>query len=131
MDRIQDYFLDKGQVYLSRLYQALLATGYYGLLRMGELTSGMHPIKAYNVFLVRHKKKFQIVLQSSKTHPEADLPKKVTIIRTEGTDSALMTSCAHCPFEILHQYIWDRGTCKTVNDPFFIFKDGSQCDQDI
>ena len=68
LDKIYDYFLDRGQGYLSMLYQAILAKGYYGLLRVGELTSGTHLIKAYNVHVGRLKNKFKIVLESSKRH---------------------------------------------------------------
>ena len=66
LDRIENFYLDRGQVYLSRLYRAIISTGYYSMLRIGELTSGSHPILADNVHAGKNKHKFQIVLRSSK-----------------------------------------------------------------
>ena len=38
-----------GQEYLARLYKAITITGYYGLLRIGEMMTGTHPILACDV----------------------------------------------------------------------------------
>ena len=43
------YYESEGQDYLAALYCALFAAGYYGLLHVGELTSGEHPVFATNV----------------------------------------------------------------------------------
>ena len=43
-DKIQVYFGCRGQIYLAHLYRAIISTGYYGMLRVGELTSGAHPM---------------------------------------------------------------------------------------
>ena len=76
---LEDYFLDHNQVYLAAFYKAMLATGYYGLLRVSEMAKGEHPIFAEDIFIARHKLKIKIVLCSSKTHTRADLPQKITI----------------------------------------------------
>ena len=71
------------------------------------------------------QKNFQIVLESSKTHTVADLPQKVTILGSEKSKNPLTKYSAHCPFEILRQYIDAWGSCRMINDPFFIFRNGT------
>ena len=39
---IKDIFLDNGQPFLASLYQALFATTYFGLFRIGEVTCSPH-----------------------------------------------------------------------------------------
>ena len=56
------------QPYLCCLYRAIFITGYFGLLRIGELTSGPHVVKACDVHLGRNKNKMMFVLHTSKTH---------------------------------------------------------------
>ena len=46
VDKLDDRFLEEGQPYFNILYKALIIMGYYGLLRVGELTSGSHPVLA-------------------------------------------------------------------------------------
>ena len=72
LDKIQQWFIDEGQLYLAKLYRAMVAIAYYGLLRVGEITSGTRPIFACDVFVVKNKDKFQLVLRSSKTHTRAN-----------------------------------------------------------
>ena len=72
-----------------------MVTGYYGLLRAGELTAGSHPIMAHSVFVAKNKKKFQIILHSSKTHGPSDLPQKITILGSESQD---FIERRYCPF---------------------------------
>ena len=42
LDKVFNYFNNKNQIYLRKLYMAALITGYYRLLRIGELTTGTH-----------------------------------------------------------------------------------------
>ena len=56
------------QSYLCCLYKAMLATGYFGLLMVGEIASGTHPVLAPDVHLGINKKKVVFVLRTSKTH---------------------------------------------------------------
>ena len=67
------------QVYLRLMYQAMLAIGYYGLLRIGELTLSQHTIKAKDIHVGQNKDKIMIVLYSSKTHDEGSIPQKIKI----------------------------------------------------
>ena len=60
------YFGD--QPYLACLYRALFASAYYGLLRVGELTSDDHPVLAKDIHIGMNKKKFLFILRTSKTH---------------------------------------------------------------
>ena len=45
------------QPYLVHLYTTLFSTSYYGLFRVGELTSGTHPVKVADIHIARNKKK--------------------------------------------------------------------------
>ena len=62
------------QPYLESLYLALFAIGYYGLLRVGEITLGPHVIKAKNIFISHSKLKLLIILYTSKTHNQGLRP---------------------------------------------------------
>ena len=80
----------------------MVATGYYGLLRIGELTAGTHSILACNVLTAKNKNKIQLVLKTSKTHAEANYPQKVTIVKnvTEESKCTSSKSNKYCPYEI-------------------------------
>ena len=65
------------QPYLITMYSAMIALGYYGLLRIGELTESPHVIKAMNVNISRNKEKILIHLYSSKTHGAANRPQTI------------------------------------------------------
>ena len=63
-------FHDHPQPYLAVMYKSLLATAYYGLFRVGEITAGSHPIKARDVHIGENKCKMLFILRSLKTHCE-------------------------------------------------------------
>ena len=67
-------FQKSNQPYLEAMYLALYALGYYGLMRVGELTDSCHVVKMANVYLATNKDKLMIVLYTSKTHDESDGP---------------------------------------------------------
>ena len=52
------------------MYKAVLAMGYFGLMRVGELVEakGNHTIKLKDVHISSRNKKIVTVLHSSKTH---------------------------------------------------------------
>ena len=62
-----DTYMD-GQPYLAALYASLFSTVYFGLFRVGELTTGSHPVMVSNVHLGRNKRKVLFVLIISKMH---------------------------------------------------------------
>ena len=72
------------QFYLRTLYQTMMLLGYYGLLRIGEMTASSHVIKAKNVHISVNKNKLLLVLYSSKTHGKADRPQKIKIEANES-----------------------------------------------
>ena len=126
LDKIEDYFMDKNQPYLCSLYRAMISTGYYGLLRVGELASGTNPILACNLHYARNKHKIQIVLKSSKTHTIANQPQKVTIVKNESFNSVISSrSSKYCPSEILMTYLSQRDLRDNDKEPFFVFRDAT------
>ena len=119
LDRIQDYYMEHSQPYLAKMYRAIVSTGYHGLLRVGELTTGAHPILCCNVITAKNKRKIQIILRSSKTHSESDLPQKITIVSVDRMDTAIN----YCPFKLINEYIEVRPKYLTDEEHFFVFSD--------
>ena len=120
-DKIESKYLNNGQIYLCSLFKAVLLTGYYGLLRIGEIATGAHPILACNIHVAKGKKKIKIVLKSSKKHP----PQSITIIKNSNNRISGPAPTRHCPYLALKTYLKARGNYDTDNDPLFIFRDGS------
>ena len=92
------FYKNKGQRYLRVLYQAILSTAYYGLFRVGELTSGSHPVLARKVFIASNKKKFSFVLETSKTHWKNNKPQTIKISSQKykkGTKNNLKLPCLY------------------------------------
>ena len=56
------------QPYLETMYKTIFLLAYYGLFRIGELTTGQHPVKAKDVHIGQNKEKMLFILHSSKTH---------------------------------------------------------------
>ena len=110
------------QPFLCTLYKAILALGYYGLMRVGELACGDHVIKASNIHMGTNKKKILIVLFTSKTHDLSMKPQKVKIQEMKNFSAKIRH---FCPFQLVHDYITSRGRYKDLNEQFFIFRDGS------
>ena len=125
-----EHFLGEGQVYLAHLYRALFSTAYFGLFRIGELTTGSHPIKAVDVQIAQNKKKVLFILRSSKTHWFDDKPQIVKISNTPINEidqkklkCTRSVSPMPCPFELLRSYLASRPTCTSLDEPFFVFRD--------
>ena len=93
--------------------------GYYGLLRIGEMATGSHPIKAKDVHVARQKGRIMLVLFTSKTHGLDKMPQKIHIWR----DSRHKTNFD--PVTILDQYSQARGGYVELSEPYFIFQDGT------
>ena len=118
------------QYYLCVMYQALFSTTYYGLFRIGELTSGSHPVCARDVHIGDNKDKIMFILHTSKTHWYDNKPQIIKI----SSKNLLQGSIQHdkdkdtlefCPYHLLHRCIACRSTFRRINEPFFIFSDGS------
>ena len=116
---IQRIFRKRCQPYLEKLYLALFTLGYYGLMRVGELTQSPHVAKARDVHLAINKQKLLVVLYSSKTHSAGNRPQKIKITAI-GKE---MRKRNFCPFKILADFIDVRGSYLDDLEPFFIFRD--------
>ena len=74
--KLQRHFTATNQYYLETMYKAIFCLGYYGLMRIGELTWSNHIIRAANVHIAWNKHKILLILYSSKTHSIANRPQK-------------------------------------------------------
>ena len=122
---VQRHFLMKNQVYLVFLYQAIFILGYYGLMRVGELTQSEHTLKAKDMHLSTNREKLKIVLYTSKTHDEGSYPQNI-YIRSHNTENATFYHDKNfCPFKVLENYLVIRNEYDIDAEQFFIFRDGS------
>ena len=123
------YELDRmfaNQPYLEILYKALFVLGYYGLMRIGELTHSTHSMKARNVHLAVNKEKLLIILYTLKTHGQGSHPQEIKITSNRSEKSGKYFERNFCPFKLLGKYIATRKIYyKNELEEFFIFKDGS------
>ena len=69
---VKEFFQSNGQLYLAILYSALFSVGYYGMLRVGEMTTGSHPVLVTDVQVAENKRKMLFILRTSKTHNISD-----------------------------------------------------------
>ena len=124
-----DFFLNQKQPYLATLYCALFSTAYFGLFRVGELTSGSHPVLATNVHLARNKKKLLFILITSKTHGVYNRPQSIKITSMELDQSHKISKSKdlknYCPYELLRQYLEIRPKYRSKHEQFFVFRDNS------
>ena len=110
--------------YLCIMYQALFILGYYGLMRVGELTLSPHTVQANNVHVAYNKEQIKIVLYSFKTHDRSNLPQEILISSTKrGIGKNIQRH--FCPFKVLRKYMHCRGGYVEPAEPFFIFYDRS------
>ena len=121
-------YTEKNQPYLAILYALIFSTAYYGLLHIGKIAAGSHPILATDVQIGTNKKKFMLILRTLKTHWKN---KKMQIIRIKAINnpSNQKQKCQithYCPFELLQQFLCCCGTCRHPKEPFFVFSDNSQ-----
>lgn len=111
------------QPYLSSLYKCMIVMGYFGMLRVGEMAKGTHPVLARDVHLSHEKKKVQIILRTSKTHGLGDQPQYV---KFDSADCRSNLYNKHfCPFEVVKQFLEIRGPRLAENDILFVFADNS------
>ena len=122
---IRRHFGKVNQPYLEALYLSLFALGYYGLMRVGELTLSPHVVKAANVHMAMNKDKILLVLYSSKTHDESNRPQKIKIVSNHSERSGNYLHRNFCPFTLMRNYLRARGGYKNINEPLFVFRDKS------
>ena len=104
---------------------ALFAMGYYGLMRVGELTTneGKHTVETADVHMALNKKKLLIVLYSSKMHSKASWPQKIKIIANKHEKTGSYAHRHFCPHTLIHNFIEVRGFYDSIHEEFFIFRD--------
>ena len=114
------------QPYLEALYMTIFCLGYYGLMRIGELTRSLHVVKAGNIHVGNNKNKIMIVLYSSKTHGKESRPQEIKITEVQYNSNRYRQSRTRffCPFKALRKFIAFRGGFDSAAEQFFIFRDG-------
>lgn len=119
---IDNLFLAKGQPYLSALYKAITAAGYYGMPRISEMV-GKHALVTEDVKVSQNqlKRKVKCILRSSKTHHSGNAPQIVDIIPDRD-----VLGTAFCPFNILTTFSQLRPRRIHPGSQYFVFADGSR-----
>ena len=113
-------FWNGKQPFLKIMYKTLFALGYYGMLRIGELTdtpSG-HTLKAKNVHIGQNKEKILLILYSSKTQSIANKPQEIKI--TSVKQEACHRVRHFCPFGLSREYMQVRGGYIDNTENFFV-----------
>ena len=121
----ENFFMDKGQDYLAKMYLAIFTSAYYGMLRIGEMATGDHPILAKNVHIGKNKDKILFILRTSKTHTRASKPQIIKITALQPVSTLETAEKPWCPFKILGDYLSIRGGYCKEEEPFFVFADHS------
>ena len=106
------------QPYLCKLYTAVFASAYYGLLRIAEVTQIQHALLARNVHIGLNKRKILFIFLTSKTHTKGDKPQQVKIC---SSNSGQRITNAYYPFVILCRFIESRPMMANKNEQFFIY----------
>ena len=126
LHQTNNYFMGRGQCYLAQLYCCLFSTAYFELFRVGELTTGTHPVLVTNVHIARNKRKILFVLRTSKTHSKYSQPQSIKITSTnkcKESDYKSANNQDYCPYQILRDYITMRPKYLLKQESFFIFAD--------
>lgn len=113
------YERNMGQLYLVAWLRAAFVMGYYGLMRILEITKGPHAVRAQDINYSHNKQRIVLYLRSSKTHLRADKPQ---IIHIQGNSK--LKDC--CPYKIITHYTNLRGRQAEYEDEqFLIHQDGT------
>ena len=104
-------------MYLEKMYKAVLLLGYYRLMHVGELTLSPHVLKAKDIHIARNKNKLLIVLYSSKTHSNCNNPQEIKITGTMAKKVNFF-----CPFKAIRSFIDIRGSYLSDDELFFILQ---------
>ena len=122
------YFKHRNQAYLELVYKTAFILGYYGMLRIGEIASGTHAVKAKDIHVNHDKTNLIIFLYSSKTHGRESRPQKIKITKLNTYERDLKFKSEKgkkffCPCETIQDYLRLRGDYHTINEPLLIFRD--------
>ena len=97
---------------------------YFGLFRVGELTTGSHPVMVGDVHIGENKNKFLFILRTSKTHGHSVKPQRVKI-SSVGMGNSNRKALEWCPFRLLQEFMRWRPQYTSCFEPFFVFRDGT------
>ena len=129
LKEIYSYYNEINQPYLSLLYTTIISTMYHGLLRISETAgSGTHRILARDVLIGENKRKFLLVLRTSKTHAKDKKPQLIKIAASSRNNSSNKKKYLRklpCPYQLLKLYSKVRGDFAKDTDPFFVHSDHS------
>ena len=100
---LENLLMENNQMYLATLYKALFITTYYGLFRIGEVTSSPHVVLARDVHIAKNKEKMLFILHSSKTHDEGNFLQSIKISGLQIEKQKLKSK--FCPFKLLNEYL--------------------------
>lgn len=111
------------QPFLAKLYRCMMVMGFYGMLRVGEMASGEHPVLARDIHFNHRLKKVQIILRTSKTH---GLGNQAQYVKIDTNDSRVfLYNRKFCPYQVVVDYLEARGPRLNESDPFFVFIDNT------
>ena len=113
------------QPYLEAMYKSVFVLAYYGLFRIGELTSSQHAIKDKDIHVAENKNKVLIMLYSSKMHGVESNTQQVKIMSPDS-DGFNKRQLFFSPFKIVRRFFDIRGHYDKIGKIFFVFRDGSQ-----
>ena len=134
LKKVRELYSD--QPYLTKLYEAVFVSGYFGLLRVGKIAQGPHVIRVKDVHVGQNKNKILFILRSSKTRSKGNNPQFVKLTGYEEPRKGNKTTEKYhdrwdtgtriiCPFACIKSFISCRAKAITVNEQFFVFSDGS------
>ena len=90
------------------------------------MTLSQHTIKAKDVHLGTTKGKIKLMLYTSKTHDRGKVPQEMKIFSIQYENKTRYRPKRNfCPFELMRRYFRVRNQWQNVNEPCFIFQDGS------
>ena len=112
------------QYYLLLMYRCFFLLQYYGLMRVGELASGNHPVLAKDIHSADNKNKILLMLYTSKTHGKNSYPQQIKI-SANSEPNLLYRNNIFCPFTATREFLAIRGNYQSDTDPLFVFGDGS------
>lgn len=121
MQAVERRFLKKGQVFLAKLYKAMLTAGYYGYLRVGEMTKGRHNIQEQDMAIALNKSKAVLLIRSSKTQKRSAKPAKIEIKPDQDDKEGRFH-----PIRILQEYCNVKNSKGIKGRTFFTLMDGSE-----
>ena len=117
------------QQFIPIMYKAIFSMMYYGLLQVSEIASH-HLVLARDIHIGQNKRKFLLILRTSKTHWKNMNPQmiKISAMRNSSQSKShkfVVTQNDYCPNKLLRTYANIGRDFKTDSEPFFVQSDHS------